>query len=217
MGNSKRCACKSSDTRYTVCYSAAMSATSGATKGYSGVLAAPAGSSAEAGQFRPASIFARLAATVRGVYLNERQLELALLALMLLLYGPLLWISTRLSPADPLDLTFNSMLEHLLHGQFDVDPKIVGLEGFTRGGRVYAYWGIWCALLRLPLWIFRRMDLDVTMWSCLAAVCLAGMAKVRALILLRRCSIRSPAADWAVGLMLGFILLGTYIVSSLAL
>lgn len=186
-----------------------MSAIAGATESYSSsVLGAPAGSSTEAGQVRPASIFARLAATVRAVYRNERQLQLALLALMLLLYGPLLWISTHLSPADPLDLTFNSMLEHLLRGQFDVDPKIVGLEGFTRGGRVYAYWGIWCALLRLPLWIFRRMDMDVTMWSCLAAICLAGVAKVRALILLRRCSIGSPAADWAVGLMLGYILLG---------
>jgi hypothetical protein len=185
-----------------------MSAMSGATKVYSAALEAPAGSSPGVRQLQPDSYITRFAATARGIYRNERQLQLALLVVMLLLYGPLLWISSRLSPPDPLDLTFNSMLEHLLHGQFDVDPKIVGLEGFARGGRVYAYWGIWCALLRVPLWIFHRMDIDVTTWSCLAAVCLAGMAKVRALILLRRCSIQSRAADWAVCLMLGFLLLG---------
>ena len=142
------------------------------------------------------------------IYRNDRQLQLVLLATMLLVYGALLEMSRKLSPNLPLDLTFNSMLQHLMHGQFDVDPNIVGIEGFARGGRVYAYWGIWCALLRLPLWIVHRLDIDVTVWSCLAAVCIAGMAKVRTVLFLRRNSIRSPAADWAVGLMLGYILFG---------
>lgn len=184
-----------------------MSATSGASKVHSDELEAPAGSSAEVGQFLSTTICARLACTVRRIYQNENQLQLVLLLLMLLLYGSLLWISSKLSPADPLDLTFNSMLDHLLRGQFDVDPKIIGLEGFARGGRVYAYWGIWCALLRLPLWIVRQMDMDITTWSCLAAVCLAGMAKVRALLLLRRCSLHNQAADWVVGFMFAYILL----------
>src|SRR5271165_3343495 len=156
-----------------------MSATSGASKVYSAALEAPVGSSTNAGSFRPASFIARIADIARYIYRDERRLQWSLFLLMLLVYGPLLWISSKISPPDPLDLTFNSMLQHLLHGQFDVDPKIVGLEGFARGGRVYAYWGIWCALLRLPLWLFRRMDVDVTTWSCLAAVCIAGTAKVR--------------------------------------
>jgi hypothetical protein len=174
-----------------------------------GVLDAPAGPVTDSGQIRPAPIGARLAAISRAVYCDDRSLQLALLACMLLVYGPLLWVSASLSPGGPLELTFNSMLEHLLHGQFDVDPKIVGLEGFLRNGHVYAYWGIWCALLRLPLWVYRRMDLDVTTWSCLAAVCLAGMAKVRALLLLRRhATQKTAAADWAFGLMLAYVLLG---------
>ena len=61
------------------------------------------------------------------------------------------------------------MLAHLLHGEFFVDPNTIGDEGFLRNGHVYAYWGIWCALLRLPLWLVRRLDLDITTWSCLTA------------------------------------------------
>jgi hypothetical protein len=52
------------------------------------------------------------------------------------------------------------------------------------------------------------MDMDVTIWSCLAAACLGGMAKVRAVLLLRRHSRGSPLAAWAVGLMLAYVLLG---------
>jgi len=43
---------------------------------------------------------------------------------MLFWYSALLWISWRLSMVDPVRLTFNSMLEHMLHGRFDVDPNI---------------------------------------------------------------------------------------------
>ena len=50
----------------------------------------------------------------------------------------------------PFGLTFNSMAAHLLAGRFDVDPAAVGAEGFARDGRIYAYFGIFCALLRLP-------------------------------------------------------------------
>jgi hypothetical protein len=34
------------------------------------------------------------------------------------------------------------------------------------------------------------------------------MAKIRAVLLIRRHSVQSPAAGWAVGLVLGYILLG---------
>ncbi len=48
-------------------------------------------------------------------------------------------------------MTFNSMLEHLLRGEFDVDPKAVAFEGIVRDGKTYIYFGIVPALLRLPL------------------------------------------------------------------
>lgn len=145
--------------------------------------------------------------TLRGIF--DRRLQLVTLAFMLCWYGGLLWLSVgpaQLKP--PVNLTFNSMLAHLLQGQFDVDPQIVGGEGFLRNGHVYAYWGIWCAFLRLPLWILHRMNVDMTMWSCMAAVCLAGMFKVRTVLLLQRHGAGDAAAKAATGLMLAYIVLG---------
>jgi len=81
-------------------------------------------------------------------------------------------------------------------------------EGFLRNGHTYSYFGIWPALLRLPLWIFRRLDVDLTLPSCLAAACLAGMAKVRAVLLLRRHGMQGPIAGRAVSLMLVYVLFG---------
>ena len=50
-----------------------------------------------------------------------------------------------------LGMTFNSMLEHLLRGEFNVAPDAVKVEGFTRNGKTYSYFGVAPALLRLPL------------------------------------------------------------------
>ena len=177
---------------------------------YSGAACAfTAKPSINAGQNDLAAEPGGLAAAVRGIYQSDRKLQLVLLVFMLIWYGVLLSISWRLLLwGNPLNLTFNSMFDHLMHGRFDVDPQIVGREGFVRGGRVYAYWGIWCSLVRLPLWVFHRMSADVTVWSCLAAVCVAGMAKVRAVLLIRRHSAQNPVAGVAIGLMLAYILLG---------
>lgn len=99
-----------------------------------------------------------------------------LLALAAIVGSYLIGLAPR--ELHPLSLTFNSMLDHLLHGRFDVDPAIVGREGFTVNGRVYAYWGIWPALLRLPMAVFPGWRLlDFTIGSCLVAV--AAMASVK--------------------------------------
>jgi hypothetical protein len=143
----------------------------------------------------------------RSAEVKERRLQLALLALMLAVYGALLGVSWWLQPTDTIRLTFNSMLDHLLRGQFDVDPRIIGDDGFLRNGRVYAYWGIWCALLRLPLKLIGRMNVDMTFWSCLAAVCVAGMAKVRAVLLVRSHALNNATARWAIGLLLAYFVL----------
>src|ERR1700733_15194785 len=100
------------------------------------------------------SLVGRLKKSVGAIFGDDNRLQLVMLCLMLLLYGPLLWFSGKLTPVDSLDFTFNSMLHHLLHGQFYVDPEIVRNEGFLRNGHVYVYWGIWCALVRLPLRAF---------------------------------------------------------------
>jgi hypothetical protein len=53
---------------------------------------------------------------------------------------------------------FNNMALNLLQGRFDIDPGIIGVEAFVRDGRSYAYFGVFPALLRLPL--VPILDLD---------------------------------------------------------
>lgn len=143
------------------------------------------------------------------LFLSDRWLQCILLAFMVFYYGVILCNPVlHRSSASSLNLTFNSMIEHLAHGQFDVDPNVVVYEGFLRNGHVYAYWGITCAFLRLPLFLFNRLDLNVTEWSCLIAVCLAGMMKVKTVLFLRRYCGFTPASEWAYGLMLAYIVLG---------
>ena len=138
----------------------------------------------------------------------DRVWLVVLFALMVLLYGAQLGLALH-PPALRFELTFNSMLEHMLAGRFDVDADIVGGEGFLRNGHVYAYWGIWCALLRLPLWLAQRMNLDMTGLSCLLAACIAGLAKARTVLLVRKvCAGQGSAVGWIVPLTLGYILLG---------
>jgi len=145
---------------------------------------------------------------LRELYRSDRSLQWALLLFMVLYYGATL-SDVGLGPAAPVqNLTFNSMLQHLLHWRFDVDPAIVGDEGFLRNGLVYSYWGIWCALIRLPLFLVRRMNADVTTWSCVVAVCFAGMMKVRTVLLVRRHRVIAAAPEWVFGLMLAYVVLG---------
>jgi hypothetical protein len=80
-------------------------------------------------------------------------------------------------------LTFNDMLYHLLHGQCDVDPQIIGPEGFVHAGKTYSYLGIFAALLRLPLIVLSGWRwVDVTLVSCVLATTLAAYLKLRAAV-----------------------------------
>ncbi len=77
--------------------------------------------------------------TMRKLSLDSRWLSWILLAFMILCYGIILH---KVGVHWPLNRTFNSMLDHLAHGRFDVDPNIVNDEGYLRNdGRVYAYCG----------------------------------------------------------------------------
>jgi len=111
-----------------------------------------------------------------------------LLALALCLYilaltcGPLFLAAM---PVDNLNLTFNSMAEHLLAGRFDVDPAIVGKEGFAVNGTIVAYWGVLPAVLRMPLVLMPGgQRWDVTAVSCCIAVCLAAAVKIKTIRLI---------------------------------
>lgn len=101
--------------------------------------------------------------------------------------------TTTLPPAPGLftpvvhGLTFNSMLLHLLHGAYDVDPQTIGNEGFVRGSLTYSYFGIFLALLRLPFLFMRDFaQTDFTRLSCLVAVSLMGAANLASVLTIWR-------------------------------
>jgi len=107
------------------------------------------------------------------------------------------------------ELQFNSMLDHLLRGRFDVDADAVGIEGYVRDGRVYAYWGVIPALLRIvlvpiPGW---RM-IDVTALSCVVAATLSGVLKISAILEVRRHVPSSAFATTMVAALIVSVLFG---------
>jgi hypothetical protein len=70
-----------------------------------------------------------------------------------------------------LSRAFDSMLVHLLHGQFNVDPDAIGVEAFRRDGKTYAYFGIFPAALRLVAMPFTDVaKAEMARLSCLVAV-----------------------------------------------
>ena len=92
-----------------------------------------------------------------------------------------------LRPVPPHGLVFNSMLDHLLHGQFDVDPAAITVEAFIRNGRTIAYFGIFGAILRLPLLLTKSLDrTDVTVLSLAVAVALSWLFRLLALLTVYR-------------------------------
>jgi hypothetical protein len=141
---------------------------------------------------------------------NELGLQLFLVTFMLLYYGALITNgSFNFFQRELFGFTFNSMLEHLLHGRFDVDPQAVYSEGYLRDGRVYAYWGIFCAVIRLPLLAFKSgLMTDVTRLSCLIAVCFAGAMKLRTALFVRRYCQPGPVSEWAFALLTIYVVLG---------
>lgn len=93
-----------------------------------------------------------------------------------------------LSRPSTLGFTFNSMALNLLEGRFDVDPGTILYDGFMRGGRTYAYFGIFPALLRLPLVpFFDLTTVSVEGWSRLLAAITAATGLCVAVLRLVRC------------------------------
>jgi hypothetical protein len=133
---------------------------------------------------------------------------------VVVVWYPLLTCWLGFPPGEQLNfgLTFNSMAEHLLAGRFDVDPAIIGAEGFDVGDRTMAYFGIFCALLRVPLVLVPALArVDVTWWSCLIAALLAAGFQARSIGLVwTRAS--SPRQVWlAAALLLGVLFGGPHI------
>lgn len=113
-----------------------------------------------------------------------------ILILMAAIYYVFLAMDGSFNLSKPMELaargmTFNSMLEHLTRGEFDVDPAAVAFEGIVRGGKTYVYFGILPALLRLPLLPTGALAwLDVTGLYCALAATVALSFKLASVALI---------------------------------
>jgi hypothetical protein len=113
-----------------------------------------------------------------------------ILILMMAIYYLFLATDGSLNLFKPIEtvsrgMAFNSMLEHLRHGEFDVDPSTIGYEGVVRDGKTYTYFGVFPALLRLPLLLTGAlMRLDVTRLYCALAATIALCFKLATVVLI---------------------------------
>src|ERR1700677_4969441 len=144
---------------------------------------------------------------------GPRWLYIVAFSVAIIWYPVLLWL-LGFTPSGKLDfgLAFNSMAEHLLAGRFDVDPDAIAGEGFDVDGRTVSYFGIFCALLRIPLVLLPGLArTDVTWWSCLIAAWLAVWFQIRAILLVWTAASRSLQRWLGAALMISVILGGQHI------
>ena len=90
-------------------------------------------------------------------------------------------------------MIFNNMLEHLLRGEFNVDPAVAAYESFVLNGKTYSYFGIAPVIFRLPLLATGTLaHVDITLLSCATAVAIGLLAKIKAVLFV---SSRLPPSD----------------------
>src|SRR6516164_7601909 len=133
---------------------------------------------------------------------NTSRISAALFYIMLILIPAVYYLFfvmdgsfNLFKPIEPTarGMAFNSMLEHLQHGEFDIDPAAIGSEGFVRDGKTYTYFGIIPALLRFPLLLTGGlMRLDVTRLYCALAATLALCSKFATVALINDKLPKSP-------------------------
>ena len=94
---------------------------------------------------------------------------------------------------EPLGGIFDDMAWQMLHGRFTIDPAVVGLEAFPWHGQVYSYFGIFPALLRMPLVLLDGpTPPSLSRLSCWAGLCVTATAAT-ALLLGARERLPEPA------------------------
>jgi hypothetical protein len=84
---------------------------------------------------------------------------------------------------EMLDKVFDSMLVHLLHGEFDVDPDVMEFEANIINGKTYTYFGVFPALLRLLAVPFTDISqAHLARLSCLGAIVTLVALQLRMLL-----------------------------------
>lgn len=127
---------------------------------------------------------------------NRRRIWLALVLVPLY---ELILVSrggTALFQEVSLGHVFNAMALNLLELRFDIDPAVIENEAFFRDGRTYTYFGIFPALLRLPLVPFLDIaTLPLSRLSLWLALTVGSLAQLAAATCAFRNAPQGPARD----------------------
>ena len=84
---------------------------------------------------------------------------------------------------EMLDKVFDSMLMHMLHGEFTVDRDVMDFEATIINGKTYTYFGVFPALLRLLAMPFTDIaQAHLARLSCLAAMVILVSLELRVLL-----------------------------------
>ena len=112
-------------------------------------------------------------------------------------------------PITPNGAVLNSMAGHLLAGQFDVDTDAAGAEAYEVDGKTVSYFGIFCALFRIPLFLRAELIyLDLTEVSCIAATVLGAWFQLAAIAAIRPRVSAVRGGDTILGCLVVCVLLG---------
>ncbi len=132
-------------------------------------------------RIRPSAVIGGARASVRLPWWLGAAALIALVAgyyLLLLSNGTM-----QIFAPELLDKVFDSTLLHLLHGEFDVDPKAIEFEATLVNGKTYTYFGIFPALLRLLALPFTDLaQAHLARLSCLAATVIFVALQLRTLL-----------------------------------
>ena len=122
---------------------------------------------------------------------DARRLRRAWAAGATLVLAAFTWLimAGRWAPLQRLyfDGFFDAQGRAFLDGRWDVDPEVVGFEGFQVDGRTYIYFGPWPAVLRLPvLLVTDRLDGRLTTLSMILAMVVLAVASHRLNLAVRK-------------------------------
>jgi hypothetical protein len=117
--------------------------------------------------------------------LSSRTGFAAVISIVAVYYLFLLSIGTfQLFAPESLDQVFNSVLMHLVRGEFNVDSGAIQFEASIRNGKTYTYFGVFPALLRLLALPFTDIvRAHLARLSCLAAMVIFVALQLRTLLL----------------------------------
>ncbi|MGA0604111.1 hypothetical protein ACO2Q3_25625 [Caulobacter sp. KR2-114] len=97
---------------------------------------------------------------------------------------------------------FNNMMYNLSIGRYDVSLESITNEAFFRDGKYYAYFGMFCAIIRAPLLVIGGIKtIDVTSLSTAVAACVSLVMRVDAASYGLRC-VRNAQASAAFSVLI---------------